>query len=262
VRLRAVDAQNHAVLPDAGAMLGTLQMGGRFLKREGDALVMHGLAPGAYSLEIMAASRCGETREFVLRAAEDLDLGDVSLSAVRPFALHFTDRDEKPLAIEFNLERLVPGDPRATMARFAYRTYRSQPDGTADLQSVSPGRWVVRIDRQMAGNGPGMEEPTVCARPTVIDTSDPAASEAKIVLEPVGELVLLPRSASVRGLRFYLDTLEGLPARSGHLYDGSPLRIGIAPGPYRFSIEDEDGIELLRRSIEIGPKAVEVEVAR
>jgi hypothetical protein len=117
----------------------------------------------------------------------------------------------------------------------------------------------VRVDRQLVGNGPGTSEPQLSTRPLIIDTSGP---EVTIVLEPVGELLLVPRTAESRGLRCYVDTPDGLPARSRGIYNGSPFKIGLAPGPYVLTIEDEDGVELLRRSIEIGPKPVEVEVPR
>jgi len=229
VLLRPVDSQSGAPIPDAWAMYGTLQSGSSMTK-EDERLVLHGISPGAYYVRLGAKDRCMVTREIVVGAGETLDLGDVPMPLARAFRLHFADREGKPLAVEFNLDRLVPGDPRATMGLVNNLRYVSKADGVADLPSVAPGSWVVRIGRQAIGNGPGSSEPSLCMRPQVLDTSDPGISEATIVLEPACEIVLLPRSADARGLRFYLDTLDGLPVRAGGPERRSPVPHWARPG--------------------------------
>jgi hypothetical protein len=260
VLLRAVDSKSGAPLPDASATYGTLQFGSR-MTRDGERLVLHDIAPGAYYLRLVAKTGCMVTREFVLSAGQTLDLGDVPLPASRPLKLHLTDTEGKPQERMFHLYALVPGDPRATRGLFQDSMgYKSDADGIADLSYLAPGKWVVHLEQPDAG--PESRKPVLGARPWILDATCTECPESTLVLEPTSELALVPGSAAAIGLRFWIDTPEGLPAQASSIYSAEPRRLRLAPGQYTLTVEDQDGIELLRKSIELGAKPVEIRMPR
>jgi hypothetical protein len=261
VILRAVDPQTGAALPDATARFGTTQYASSMTK-EAERLAVHGLSPGAYYVWLMAKGRCMVKRELVLAAGETLDLGDVPMPAPRPLKLHFTDTDGKPLEVTFNLFALVPGDARATQGRFQETMgFRSDADGIASLSTLAPGKWVVRIDRHSEGKS-DPHKPELGARPWILDATCTECPESTIVLEPTSELVLAPASAAGIGLRFWIDTPDALPVVASSIWGAEPQSLRLAPGQYTLTVEDQDGIELLRKSIELGAKPVEIRMPR
>ena len=261
VILRAVDAETGAALANAGANFGTMQSASSMTK-EGEQLAVHDLSPGAYYFWLTAPGRCMIRREFVLAAGETLDLGDVPMPAPRPLKLHFTDTDGRPLEVGFNLYALVPGDPRATKGRFQDSMgFKSDADGVASLSSLAPGKWVVRINRDTQGK-PDPRKAELGARPWVLDATCTECPESTLVLEPTSELTLVPASAASIGLSCWIDTPDGLPVESSRLYDLEARRLRLAPGPYTLTVEDEDGVELMRRPFEMGSAAVEIRMPR
>jgi hypothetical protein len=261
VLLRPVDPKSGAPLPDASATYGTMQFGSQMI-REGERLVLRDIAPGAYYLRLVAKTGCMVTRELVLNAGQTLDLGDVPLPSTRPLKLHIADADGKPLEVYFNLYALVPGDPRATQGRFQdSMSFKSDADGIADLSYLAPGKWVVHIDRGPGGK-PDPHKAVLGARPWILDATCTECPESTLVLEPTSELVLVPASAAGIGLRFWIDTPDALPVVASSIWGAEPQRLRLAPGQYTLTVEDQDGIELLRKSIELGAKPVEIQMPR
>ncbi len=261
VILRAVDSENGAVLPDSYADFGTLQMGGQ-MSKEGEQLAVHGIAPGAYYLRLSAKGHCMVTRELEIGAGQTLDLGDVPMPPTRPLRLHVTDAEGTPQELMLTLYALVPGDARATRALFQDNMHlMCKADGIADLSFICPGKWVVLVDR-MPGGAAESRKPVLGARPWILDATCTDCPESTLVLEPTSELALVPGSAAAIGLSYWIDTPDGLPAQASSIWSAEPQRLRLAPGQYTLTVEDPDGVELLRKSIELGATPVEIPLPR
>jgi hypothetical protein len=255
-----VDAASGRAVEGARAMLRTAQSSKMGTQSGSDGLIrFERLAPGRYSVTILASGYARETRLFDLEPGRRSEPETIALTVPSAIRGRIVDADGHPVQAQPSLRPYFEGDPVRSLAHTLGTTLRADADGRFAADSYPPGRYLLIFGSEYR-HPPASNEPEWTLAPYLVDTTSGAREDLEIVLVRGAELTLKPTSKDLVGAKFLISTSGGLPYRQSQFYDASPRTLRIAPGDYELALSRES-TEIRRIPIRVDTGGSSVDVS-
>lgn len=219
------------------------------------------LAPGRYTALFAAPGHASTARSFQLAAGQEVDLGEVLMTAERTIEGRISDEAGRPVEARLRVGK-VDANGRVTFPDFVLHS--SDEEGAYRIEGLADGEYVLRTVGDDEVTFPASDEPPttwVCGN-VPIHLRGASVQGFDIRLVRAGILVLQGAETLPSEARFTLLDARGDELRATRHYPGFVPRFVLPPGAYTLVVRDAQGTELLRRTLEVGAEPCEVDLAR
>ena len=236
VRLRVLDADTGAPLPEARVALGPDASWGTHAPDAGGVLVLERVRPGPQRLVVEASGRARLRRVVDVQPGSDLDLGDVVLESATAMRGTVVDPDGAPVSVDLIWGRVdrAAGQVEIDWSHGA----RSDASGAFEIPSLAPTEYLLRTVADSERRSPHAPERAWASAGVLVDVRAQAAEGVRLVVHPYSEVVLQPSLDEGQERSYRVCDATGFPIRSGLLRGSEPRRLRLAPGSYELELRD------------------------
>jgi len=253
-----VDAATAAPIEGAQVMLNSKgQSGpGQASNAEGHVL-FEAQMPGLYELRISAEGRASIRREVDVSRGRRTDLGRIALDAPVPIRGRADDVKGNGQAAELRVTAVPePGKPLTGMDLEQFRTL---PDGSFELTTLSPGVWMIQAQDLKDGRLSMLAAESMSPN-VVVDTRAGPVENLCLRLERVSAVVARWTGPSPEDLRVRFFDEQEHWRQSGRFPGAAPARIDLLSGFWHMVVSDRQGNLVLERRFHLGADPVVLEL--
>ncbi len=250
VVLRVVDGATGRAVTEGirGSILVAGGKGAAIAAPDGDRLVFARVFPGHASLRIMAgAEREPSERDVQVPVGGTLDLGDLVVHPVRVLHGRLFDAAGKPSAGEIYWgEVSAEGRARGIVAN---RITPADGDGRFAIHQLGPHRYVVVSKGSNGGFGHAVVDASLATEEQPVE----------IRLGPSARITIHPGPPDEEAWRVTARDEGGIVVLEEWLRGGSRGgSLSLGAGRWRIEVETHEGVELLRKDVDLAAEAHEI----
>lgn len=150
-----------------------------------------------------------------------------------------------------------PGEVPQTSGNGWRVAYATQQDGTFDLTSFGPGRWLLQFRSR---RGPGAGRASRMSANVVVDNRGGPVTDLVVRVEPAADVVVSWAGPDRERLSLRFLDERDLVRVATRFWSFAPQRVALPPGTWRARVVDESGATVEERGFTLGRDPVVLEL--